>query len=134
VNHEPGGHAPLAGSVESSSIASRCIESLSEHIIMTPLGFSGLAETLVVVWVVALVAAAIEVAIVKPRNWPPVRSVLFAVSRFVRYGCMFTIFGIAQKANNLGLITYSLYLFTLLMVALAVAAAGAFPARAKDLR
>jgi hypothetical protein len=38
-----------------------------------------------------------------------------------------------QKANALGLITYSLYLFTLLMAALAVAAAGAFPARAKDL-
>jgi len=47
---------------------------------------------------------------------------------------MFTIFGIAQKANDLGLTTYSLYLFTLFMAALAVAAAGAFPARAKDLR
>jgi hypothetical protein len=100
---------------------------------MTPLGLDGLVTILVVVWVVALVAAAIEVAIVKPRNWPPVRSVLFAMSRFARYGCMFTIFGIAQKANALGLITYSLYLFTLLMAALAVAAAGAFTARAKDL-
>jgi hypothetical protein len=101
---------------------------------MTPLGFSGLGTILVVVWVVALVAAAVEVAVVTPRNWPPVRSVLFAVSRFVRYGCMFTIFGIAQKANDLGLITYSLYLFTLLMAAFAVAAAGAFPARTKDLK
>jgi hypothetical protein len=107
--------------------------SLWEHAIMTPLGFGDLVTTLIVVWVVALVAAAIEVAVVKPQNWPPVRSVLFAVSRFVRYGCLFTIFGIAQKANALGLITYNLYLFTLLMAALAVAAAGAFPARAKDL-
>ena len=101
---------------------------------MTPLGFSALATTLVVVWVVALVASAVEVAIVKPQNWPPLRSVLFAASRFFRYDCMFTIFGIAQKANDLGLTTYSLYLFTLFMAALAVAAAGAFPARAKDLR
>jgi hypothetical protein len=101
---------------------------------MTPLGFNGLAETLVVVWVVALVAAAIEVAVTKPENWPLARSVWFAVSRVSRYGCMLTIFGIARKANDLGLITYSLYLFTLLMAALAVGAAGAFPARAKDLK
>lgn len=96
---------------------------------MTPLGLSGLVPTLVVVWVVSLLAAAVEVAVVKPRNWPPIRSVLFALSRFVRYGAMFTIFGVAHMANELGLITYGLYLFTLLMAALAVLAASAFPAR-----
>jgi hypothetical protein len=100
-----------------------------EHAIMTPLGLSGLVPILVIVWLVSFVAAGIEVAVVKPQGWPPIRSALFAVSRFVRYGCMFTIFGIAQRANALGLITFSLYLFTLLMVALAVAAASAFPAR-----
>jgi len=45
---------------------------------------------------------------------------------------MFTVFAIAQRANDLGLITYSLYLFTLLMTALAVFAAGAFPPQGRN--
>jgi hypothetical protein len=37
---------------------------------------------------------------------------------------MLTIFGIAQKANSLGLISYSLYIFTILMASVAVACGG----------
>jgi len=44
---------------------------------------------------------------------------------------MFTIFGIAARANDRGLITYGVFLFTLLMAALAVLAASLFPVRAK---
>ena len=98
---------------------------------MTPLDFSGLAETLVVVWVVALVIGTGELGAVKRQNRLPTRPVLFFASRFVRTGCMFTIFGIAARANDRGLITYGVFLFTLLMAALAVLAASLFPVRAK---
>jgi hypothetical protein len=99
---------------------------------MTPLGFSGLqTTTLTIVWVVALVIASVEVGAVKGQNRLPAHPVLFAASRFVRFGCLFTVFAIVQRANDLGLITYGLYLFTLLMAALAVLAAAVFPVRAK---
>jgi len=113
------------------SIASPSISSILEHAIMTPLGFSGLAETLVIVWVVALVIAAGELAVVKRQNRLPTHPVLFFASRYVRFGCMLTIFGIAARANDRGLITYGLFLFTVLMAALAVFAASVFPVRAK---
>jgi len=99
---------------------------------MTPLGFSGLSTALVVVWAIALVVAAVEVGVVRSRNGLAAHPILFATSRFVRFGCMFTVFAIAQRANDLGLITYSLYLFTLLMTALAVFAAGAFPPQGRN--
>jgi hypothetical protein len=79
----------------------------------------------------ALVVAAIEVGVVKGRNRLPTHSGLFFASRCVRVGCMFTVFAVVQRANDLGLITRSLYLFTLLMAVLAVLAAGVFPVRAK---
>ena len=99
---------------------------------MTPLGFSGLVETLVIVWVVALVVAALELGVVKRQNRLATHPVLFFASRCVRVGCMFTIFGIAARANDRGLITYGLFLFTVLMAALAVVAASLFPVRAKN--
>ena len=100
---------------------------------MTPLGFSGLhIETLIIVWAVALVVAAVEVGVVKRQNRLPAYPLLFAVSRVVRFGCLFTVFAVVQRANDLGLITRGLYLFTLLMAVLAVAAASVFPIRAKN--
>jgi hypothetical protein len=98
---------------------------------MTPLGFSGLETTLTVVWAVAFMVAAIEVGLVNSLNRLPDHSVLFAASRFICFGCMFTVFAIAQRAHDFGLITRGLYLFTLLMAALAVLAAGASAVRAK---
>jgi hypothetical protein len=98
---------------------------------MSPLDVSGLAETLVIVWVVALVLAVGELTVVKRQNRLPVHPVLFFASRYLRVGCMFTIFGIAARANDRGLITYGLFLFTLLMAALAVLAASLFPPRPK---
>jgi hypothetical protein len=99
---------------------------------MTPLSFGDLVTTLIVVWVAAVVVAAVEVVFFKSRDRLPAHPVLFAASRFICCGCMFTVFGIAQKANALGLMTYSLYLFTVLMAALAVFTAGAVLPRAKD--
>jgi hypothetical protein len=100
---------------------------------MTPLGFSGLhIETLIVVWVAALVVAAVEVAVVKGQNRLPAHPVLVFASRYVRFGCLFTVFAVVQRANDLGLITRGLYLFTLLMAVLAVLAASVFPIRAKS--
>jgi hypothetical protein len=111
-------------------IAFHCID-LWGYAIMTQLGFSGLAETLVIVWVMALVLAVGELTVVKRQNRLPVHPVLFFASRYVRVGCMFTIFGIAARANDHGLITYGLFIFTVLMAALAVLAASVFPVRAK---
>src|ERR1700704_5256857 len=115
-------------SIASRSLASRSLASVLEHAIMTPLGFSGLhIETLIIVWAVALVVAAVEVGVVKRQNRLPAYPFLFAVSRVVRFGCLFTVFAVVQRANDLGLITRGLYLFTLLMAVLAVAAADVSP-------
>jgi hypothetical protein len=99
---------------------------------MTPLGFGDLVTTLIVVWVAAVVVAAVEVVFFRSRERLPAHPVLFAASRFICFGCTFTVFGIARKANDLGLVTYSLYLFTVLMAALAMFTAGAFVHRARD--
>src|SRR5215475_5589321 len=97
---------------------------------MTPLGFSGLeTTTLIIAWVAALVVAAGEVGVVKGQNRLPVHPVLSFASRWVSFGCLFTVFSVAKRANDLRLISGGLYLFTLLMAALAVAAASVFPAR-----
>jgi uncharacterized membrane protein len=98
---------------------------------MTPLGFGDLVTTLIVVWTAAVVVAAVEVVFFKSRYRLPAHPVLFAASRFICFGCMFTVIGIAQKANNLGLMSFGLYLFTVLMAALAVFTAGACLPRAK---
>jgi hypothetical protein len=102
-----------------------------EHAIMTPLGFSGLTETLVIVWIMALVLAAGELTVVKRQNRLAVHPALFLASGYLRFGCMFTVIGIAARANDHGLITYGLFVFTVLMVALAVLAASLFPPRPK---
>jgi len=99
---------------------------------MTPLGFGDLVTTLIVVWVAAVVVAAVEVVFFKSRDRLPAHPVLFAASRFICFGCTFTVFGIARKANDLGLMTYSLYLFTVFATALAMFTAGASLPRAKD--
>jgi hypothetical protein len=100
---------------------------------MTPLGFSGLnTAVLIFTWALALVVGAVQAGVVKGQNRLPVHPVLFFASRCVGFGCLFTVFGIVQRANDLGLITYGLYLFTLLMVVLAVVAGGIFPARARN--
>ena len=99
---------------------------------MTPLGFSGLhIETLIIVWVMALVVAAVEVGVVKRQNRLPTHPVLLFASRYVRLGSLFTVFAVVQRANDLELITRGLYLFTLLMAVLAVLAASVFPVRPK---
>jgi len=99
---------------------------------MTPLGFSGLhIETLIIVWVMALVVAAVEVGVVKRQNRLPTHPLLFFASRYVRFGSLFTVFAVVQRANDLELITRGLYLFTLLMAVLAVLAASVFPVRPK---
>ena len=98
---------------------------------MTPLGFGDLVTTLIVVWAAAVVVAAVEVVFFKSRYRLPAHPVLFAASRFICFGCMFTVIGFAQKANNLGLMSFGLYLFTVLMAALAVFTAGACLPRAK---
>jgi len=98
---------------------------------MTPLDFGGLVETLVIVWIVAVPLAAGEFVTVKRQNRLPTHPILFFASRYLRAGCMFTVFGIAARANDHGLITYGLFVFTLLMTALAVLAASVFPVRAK---
>ena len=92
---------------------------------MTPLDFPALTEALIVVWVCALFIPLAEILIGKSRGRMPVRPLLFVASRYVSFGCMFTIFGIAQKANSLGLISYRLYWFAILMAALAVGCSGA---------
>jgi hypothetical protein len=89
------------------------------------LDMSGMVPTLMIVWVCALIIPLGEAAIAKYHDRWPTRPVLFAASKFVCFGCMLTIFGIAQKANFLGLISHGLYIFTVLMAALAVGCAGA---------
>jgi hypothetical protein len=89
------------------------------------LDVSGMVPTLMIVWVCALIIPLGEAAIAKYRDRPLTRPVLFIASRYFCFGCMFTIFGIAQRANSLGLISYGLYLFTVLMAAMAVGCAGA---------
>lgn len=90
---------------------------------MTPLDLTALTEVLVVVWLAAFICALAELLTHKYQGRMPVRPLVLA-SRWVSFGCMLSIFGIAQTANNLGLISYRLYLFTLLMAALAVGGAG----------
>src|ERR1700686_2702320 len=88
------------------------------------LNLTDMVPTLIIVWVFALIIPFGEVGIAKYRARLPARPVLFVASRYVCFGSLFTIFGIAQKANFLGLISYSLYIFTILMAALAVGCAG----------
>jgi hypothetical protein len=87
---------------------------------------------LIIVWVVALVVAAGEVGVFKSKNRLPGHPVLFAVSRYFRFGCLFSVFTVVQRANDLGLTTRGLYLFTLLMAALAVLAASIFAVRTNN--
>jgi len=89
------------------------------------LNLTDMVPNLIIVWVCALIIPFGEVAIAKYRNRLPTRPLLFVASRYVCFGAMFTIFSIAQKANFLGLISYSLYIFSVLMAALAVGCAGA---------
>ena len=88
------------------------------------LNLTDMVPTLVIVWVCALIIPFGEVAIAKYRHRLPARLILFVASRYVCFGSMLTIFGIAQKANFLGLISHGLYIFTILMTALAVGFAG----------
>ncbi len=90
----------------------------------SPLDLTGLVPTLIITWVCALIVPLGEVAIAKYRGQLPARPMLLAASRYVCFGSMFTIFGIAQRANFLGLVSCSLYVFTILMAALAVLCAG----------
>src|SRR5262245_1467688 len=109
------------------------IASLWEHAIMTPLDLSGLnTTTLILVWAVALVVAAGEFAAVKGRSRLSAHPALFFSARYFRFGSLFTVFAVVQRANDLGLITRGLYLFTLLMAVLAVVAASLFPLRPKS--
>ncbi len=90
----------------------------------SPLDFPDLVSTLIVVWACALIVPLGEMATARYRARRPARPILLAVSRYVGFGSMLTIFGIAQTANSLGLISYGLYVFTILMAALAVACTG----------
>jgi hypothetical protein len=90
----------------------------------SPLDLPDLVPTLVVVWACALVIPLAELAKAKYRGMSAARPILLAGSRYVCFGSMLTIFGIAQKANFLGLISFSLYIFTILMASVAVACGG----------
>jgi len=92
---------------------------------MTPLDLTGLAETLIVVWLFTLIPALGEVLIAKYRGRLSARLFLFAACRYVSLGCMLTTFGIGLRAKELGLFSYRLYVFTCLMAALAVAGGAA---------
>jgi hypothetical protein len=90
----------------------------------SPLDLTGLVPTLIVVWICAFVIPLGELIIAKYRGRLPARPLLLAALRYVCFGSMFTIFGVAQRANFLGLVSYSLYIFTVVIAALAVGCAG----------
>lgn len=88
------------------------------------LDLNGIVLTLIIVWGFSLGIPLAEIAIPSRRSQLPARPILYLASRYVCFGSMFTIFGVAQQANLRGLISYSLYMFTMLMAVLAVVAAG----------
>jgi hypothetical protein len=91
---------------------------------MDPLELIDLVPTLIVVWICALLIPAAELAVARYRGHMPTRPLLFALSQYICFGSLFTVFGIAQRANALELTTFDVYIFTIVMAALAVAGAG----------
>jgi peptidoglycan/LPS O-acetylase OafA/YrhL len=74
----------------------------------SPLDLTGLVPTLIVVWICAFIIPLGELIIAKYRGRLPARPLLL----------------VAQRANFLGLVSYSLYIFTVVIAVLAVGCAG----------
>ncbi|MFI4973157.1 MAG: hypothetical protein ACHP84_01310 [Caulobacterales bacterium] len=93
----------------------------------SPLDLAGVVPTLIVVWVIVCLMA-VGVALFPARDPArrPSRPIRLAAVQWASWGCMFSIFGIAQTAHSRGLITLGLQVFTIVMASagfgLAVAA------------
>jgi hypothetical protein len=88
------------------------------------IGFAELTDSLIIVWVAALLYA-IFIGVVARYRGPPSRRPIFGVLlQSLSFGGMLTIFGIAKRANDLGLISSRLYLFMVFATAVAVGCGG----------
>lgn len=91
---------------------------------MTPLNLAGVTETLAVVWIAALLFAISMRVMAWYKGKRHRRPLLSGLAEFLAFGSLLTVFGIAQKANVLGLISYPLSLVIYLAAALAAVATG----------
>jgi len=87
----------------------------------SPVDFPGLIPTLIIVWAAAALATFAEIGIAAYRARLPARPILFGLFRFLGFGSMLTVFGIAQHASFLGAMSQTVYVFTIFVAAVAVA-------------
>jgi hypothetical protein len=95
-----------------------------EEATLTPLDFAELTDTLIVVWTAALLYAIFIGVAARYRGQPSRRPIFSLLLQSLSFGAMLTIFGVAKRANELGLISFRLYLFMLFATALAVGCSG----------
>ncbi len=91
---------------------------------MTPMGFADVIDALITAWLGALFYVIFLSVVLWAANKIPGRPVLTSVLQFLWFGGFMTVFGIAQRANDLGHITFPLFVFiglACLMAALCVA-------------
>jgi len=89
----------------------------------SPLDFASFAPILMIVWFLALFVPLGELIAFKYGRRLPARPMLYVASRYLCIASLFTIFGIAQRAYFLGLISLSFEIFTGFVAVLAVVSA-----------